>query len=405
MKILKAKIFIFAVLFLFLFFFSNDFGLIDVEKTAIITAIAVDLNDDEYEVTAQIAVPEANDTNTENKKAQISGSGKTVGAAIKNLGNTSGWYPKLEFCNLIIFGNKFKDTNIIKVLDYFTKTLRIQDSATPVLAEKKAKDILSAATPLDNISSFALQKVLFKSPGFDRDVFETDIRRFSSGYYSISSSSMMPLVKIVNQEDNENGSSSGGASGSESGSGGGKESSGGSKNGHSLFDARTTMLFKDGFVTGELNVQETFTLNMLYANYSGSTISLQNVKSADDDAHNYLLTVKQCTPKVWLNTKDDKLVLEIRLDVYCKISDQNASASDSTYSKNPPLPQAVKEKAEALLKENIENLVQKEKIYGCDFLKIKEKLYRYNNKQYSKFKDNFADKFTADITVSVSGQK
>ena len=102
----KAKLLMILVLVIFVFFFSNDFGLIDVEKTSIITAIAVDIDDNkEYIVTAQIAVPEATDTNSENLKAQLSGKGATVGKAIKDLGDLSGWFPKLAFCNLIILGN------------------------------------------------------------------------------------------------------------------------------------------------------------------------------------------------------------------------------------------------------------------------------------------------------------
>ena len=38
----KAKIILLIVFAISVFFFSSDFGLIDVEKTAIITAIAVD---------------------------------------------------------------------------------------------------------------------------------------------------------------------------------------------------------------------------------------------------------------------------------------------------------------------------------------------------------------------------
>jgi len=106
----------------FMFFFSNDFGLIDVEKTSIITAIAIDKVEQQFEVTAQIAVPEATDANTENLKAQLTGKGSTVGAALKDLGDVSGWFPKLAFCNLILLGNSLTDTNVIEALDYFAKT-------------------------------------------------------------------------------------------------------------------------------------------------------------------------------------------------------------------------------------------------------------------------------------------
>ena len=51
----------------------------------------------------------------------------------------------------------------------------------------------------------------------------------------------------------------------------------------------------------------------------------------------------------------------------------------------------------------IEKLIETEIESGCDFLKIKEKLYRYNNKQYSKYKDNYLTKLTSFVTVNVNG--
>ena len=92
-------------------------------------------------VTAQIAVPEATDTNSENLKAQIIGKGSTVGGAIKNLGDFSGWFPKLAFCNLILIGNDLSQSQAINVLDYFAKTLRVQDSALVAIAENKAYEL------------------------------------------------------------------------------------------------------------------------------------------------------------------------------------------------------------------------------------------------------------------------
>ena len=159
-------------------FFSSDFELVNIEKTAIITAIAVDKLDENYEVTAQIAVPEATDVNSENKNALISGVGGTVAGAIKNIGNQAGWFPKLAFCNLIAIGNELSSDNVIKVVDYFVKTLKIQDSALLVLAEDKAKDLMKASSPMDNISSFAIQKILLKDPGFDRDICAVNLKTF-----------------------------------------------------------------------------------------------------------------------------------------------------------------------------------------------------------------------------------
>lgn len=402
---LKAKILMIIVAVAFLFFFSNDFGLIDVEKTSIITAIAIDKEEDKFVVTAQIAVPEATDANTENLKAQLSGKGSTVGAALKDLGDVSGWFPKLAFCNLIILGNSLTDTNVIDALDYFAKTLRVQDSALVALSEKSAKELLSVTTPLDNISAFALQKIMFKTQGFDRDIATTDIKSFCSGHYSISGSAYMPLIKITDSgNDSSSNSSSGGSSGSGSSSSGGSGQSE-QKNQNKLFDARTTALFKDGYKVGELDEKLTLTFNALNSRFAGTTLPVDDVVDSNGNTSSYLLSVKRSTPKIKLIVDENQLTVDLSLKLYCKISDHAIDGSTETLSQNTPLPKEVKDKVEQTLKRQIEELVLTEKQTGCDFLNIKQKLYRRNHKQYSRYKDNFLSVMKYNISVCVDGQK
>ena len=102
----------------------------------------------------------------------------------------------------------------MNALDYFAKTLRVQDSALVVMCEKSAKEILALATPLDNISSFAIQKILLKTIGFNRDIATTDIKTFCSGHYSDSASAYMPVIKCIKaDEPNSEGGESISASG------------------------------------------------------------------------------------------------------------------------------------------------------------------------------------------------
>ena len=391
MKLIKAKIFIIAAFAAFTFFLSNDFGLIDIEKTAIITALAIDVDSDAYRVTAQVAVPESSDkTGAENVKAQISGSGKTVGAAIKNVGDLSGWYPKLDFCNLIIIGESATRENVIKILDYFSKTLRIQDSAVVVQSQKNADELLKTATPLDNISSFALQKVLLKNPGFNRDVVKSSVKTFVEGYYSDAHSSLMPLIKIVKQNQPKSDKN---------------EQSGDKTAGDSLFDSSETALFLSGIKVGELNANETLSLNMLTEDFSLTTLELKNVTDYNGKTADYLLTVKKCTPKITLSTETGALNLDISVTLYCKISDQNTEVSDATYNKNTPLPSFITAAAEKTIEENLQSLVTVEKNTGCDILKIKERLYRTKHGDYDRYKNSFIEDFTANVKVKVEGQK
>ena len=401
---LKAKIIMILVAVAFLFFFSNDFGLIDVEKTSIITAIAIDKSGENFEVTAQIAVPEATDANTENLKAQLSGKGSTVGAALKDLGDVSGWFPKLAFCNLILLGNSLSQTNVIEALDYFAKTLRVQDSALVALSEKSAKELLSVSTPLDNISAFALQKIMLKTQGFDQDVASTDIKSFCAGHYSKTGSAYMPLIKIISAgDDSSGGSQQGGTSGGSGSTSGTSEGQSSSKNENKLFDARTTALFKDGYKVGELDDNLTLVFNALTKEFSDTTLPVDGVIE-DGKSSNYLLTVIDSSSKISLDLTDGFNV-KINLKMYCKISDHAVDGSKETLSQNVPLSNALKEKAEKQLSTYITDMFETCRQTGCDFLSIKEKLYRRHYKQYSKYKDNYLSVMKLNLSVSVTGQK
>lgn len=422
MKTLKPKLLLIILFAIGILFFSNDFGLIDIEKTAIITAIAIDKADDgDYLVTCQIAVPEASNSVSENQKAQISGKGGTVATALKSTGSTSGWFPQTIFCNLIIVGNDLTQDNVITVLDYFSKTMRVQDSAQVVLAEKKAKELLDSTSPLDNISSFAIQKILLKNPGFDQDVCAVDIKTFCVGYYSSNASSYMPIVKIKSptlsqdnsssgqgelsqgssNESKTNGSGGSGGSGSSSGSSGGvSDNSGNKTSGKALFDATSTALFVKGVKVGELDKNLTHTFNVLTKQINGSAFEINNV-----DGKNYLLTVLKDDSIIQVCADTNKLDVNIDVKLFCKISDQNTQGSNNAFDNTNPIPERVRLHAQNQIEQSINELIATSKNTGCDFLNLKQKLYRFNFEQYSNYKDNFFDKMNLNIKVSIKGQR
>ncbi len=400
-KTFKAKIAMILVAIAFLFFFSNDFGLIDVEKTSIITAIAIDKENEDYLVTAQIAVPEATDTNSENLKAQLTGKGSTVGGALKDLGDVSGWFPKLAFCNLILIGNSLSNTNVIEALDYFAKTLRVQDSALVALTEKSAKEVLSSSTPLDNISAFALQKIMLKTQGFDNDVASTDIKTFCVGHYSKNNSSFMPLIKMVPSGEEGVSSSQSGTKSPKTSSG---QNSNNEKNKQILYDARSTALFKNGRLVGELDSDLTLTLNALTENVKGTTIPVDSVLDKNGKHSNYLLTVTGSKKKIKF-IKSEIPTLSVALSLYCKVSDHAVDGSTDSLSENKPLPKELTDKTRDIMRDRIDKLLKKSIETGCDFLGLNEKLYRSNYKQYSLYKDDLLSKIKVQISVNIEGQK
>ncbi|MBR5900002.1 MAG: hypothetical protein IKZ38_01260 [Clostridia bacterium] len=406
----KHRILWIIILFAFatVLFFSNDFGLIDVEKEAIITAVAIDNEDGKYSVTVQIAVPEATSTSAQNTKTQITGKGDTIGGAIKNTGDVSGWFPQLAFCNLIIIGNSLCSTDIIKVLDFFAKTLRVQDSAQIVLADNSARELLEKTTPLDNISSFAIQKILFKNPGFDTDVATNDIKTFCAGYYDLSGSSFMPIVKVLDfnaKQENSNGSSSQGQQGSngQQSSSDGSSGGGSEDKGKNFFDASTTALFLKGIKVGELNEAQTHAFNFLWRNVKGTTLSVNY--SGANEIERYLLKVLRCNTKTKLKADDKGIKMKVEVDIYCKIADHNSGDHNANLSNNKPLPNDLIEQTENILKNNFNDLFKVSKQTNCDFLQIRQRLYRFGHKYYERYQKDCLDLVKPEISVRISGQK
>lgn len=397
MKHNKIKLLLVSLFVIVTLFFSNDFGLIDIERTAIITALAIDYTDSDslYEVTAQIAVPEATDANTESKHAQIIGKGGTIAGAIKNIGDVSGWYPNMSFCNLLIISRDMAKTNVLTALDFFSKTLRLQDSALVVMADEKAKDLLYDSTPLDDISSFALQKIIIKNAGFKNDVVVTDIKNFCTGYYSSNSSSYMPIIKTIKQnKESESGEKSSPSNATKT------PSNGNTSKDNTLFIADTTALFKDGVMVGELDKYQSFAFNLLTKNMRDSIYEL----SASDDL-NYLVAVNKNKRKIKINATENELNIIITLDLYCKVGDHNAPVSESAPSSNVRLPLAVQKTAEELFTQKINELIETQRQTNCDFLNIKQEIYKKNFKFYTTYKDNYLSQMKVDVSVNVYGQE
>ena len=190
--------------------------------------------------------------------------------------------------------------------------------------------------------------------------------------------------------------SSSGTSGTSGGSSGGTKT-----DGSSLFDASSTSLFKNGIKVGELDRDLTIALNMLTKDFDLTTLSVGE-NDVSGDITNYLITVKSCSAKLSLTTSE-KLTLIADVKLYCKLSDDNSGRSSREYRDNLPLPENVKLLAENKIKADISALFTEQKNSGCDFLKVKEKLYRYRHDDYERLKDKVND-FNYLINVVVAGQ-
>ena len=136
-----SRYYLLVVLFLAFLFFTNDFGLIDTQKTAIVTAVGIDREGDEVILTSQIAIPQSSSQGKSTEAVLLVTRGKTVSEAFEEVNAKTGWYPKLVFCKLLVLGKKTAEQNVFDVLDFFLLDEYLTDDCLVTVCEGKAKEM------------------------------------------------------------------------------------------------------------------------------------------------------------------------------------------------------------------------------------------------------------------------
>ena len=126
-------------------FFTNDFGLVDIHKTAIITAVGIDAEEGEVIVTCEVAVPQPSQSGDNIKYTQIQGSGLTIADALNEVNSKTGFYPKLQFCKLILVGEDCQNQELFRMLGCFYRKNYSELTALVAMCKGKASDKIGRA--------------------------------------------------------------------------------------------------------------------------------------------------------------------------------------------------------------------------------------------------------------------
>lgn len=391
----RAKILIIIFIGIFFFYFTTDFSLINIEKTALIISLGVDKTTKGYEVTTQIAIPEASNTQSNNKESVISAEGKTLYEAITKIGGLTGWYPKLSFCNLIVIGENLLTENIMGLVDFFVRSYKVEDSAILCSCEGTAKELLLSSSPLDNISGLSLSKIFVRDYNGASRVMTTSIKQFSIGYYSHSKMGYMPFIKqVLTDESGKGGKSapsstisqtSSAGTGSGSGSGSSSESKG-EKSGEQqlvIYDANTCVLFNNGHKISTLNGDEALCYSLLYKSVTEAVFTIPSV---DDDGKmgDLSISINRVKNKLSLTYENDTPILNGDIKVWLRISDASMSESIKSLSTLGTLNNKVLHDAKNYILDNLNQVYEKCQEANCDIFEVKNLLYRYHHKNYER---------------------
>lgn len=397
MKFLKTKFLPILVGLTLLLFLTNNFGLIDIEKTAIIIALGIDRveSTQKYEVTAQIAVPQSTNSSKNNDDALVSGKGSTIADAIDDIAVTTGWYPLLAFCNLIVLGENTLNANVMTFVDVFIRTDKIPDSSLLVACEGKAQDLLTAASPLDSVSAFALEKILVKDLAKLNRISFVNVKDFAKGYFSKSKSSYMPYIKkikVVTAPPAQEGG--GGGAGGGSGSGSDEKY---------VFDGTTTLMFKNGVNVGMLDENQTLTFNLRKHESIDTFFDIEDVKIGEKTAA-ATIGINESKKRFALEIKNSP-VFRIELTLKCHVEDVNSSEDVADLFTTQIIPddalRQIEDEIERIYKESFKKMQEA----NCDLYLLTDELYKFHYKKYDEYKDDILQKTQIDVKVKCELQR
>ncbi len=398
---------IITILLAFLFF-SNDFGLTDVQKTALVIAVGIDREENEFVVTSQIALPKSEKDGENAQSAQIVSKGKTVSEAFEQINAKTGWYPKLVFCQLIVLGESATKKNVFDGLNFFLRDEYLSDGCLLAACDGSAQELLNAKNPVEELSGLAASKILSLHSERVGTVLPSTLREFSESYYAEGKSGYLPILKAEppqektaeSEKSKGQGRDDGEKQGksSDSGSSGGSGKSGGQKSGgdneKKVFSASETALFLDGVQVGKLTQEESKTFAFVKSKLRLATYL---VKKGEIE---YALNVKRNSPKIKLSLKENtEPKLEISITVTAGILDGAKAQSVEALSDAGEIPSGVLLKAEEKLKTDLIALFEKACDLRCDIFECIETLKRKEYEEYPTQKNNLLENIRPEVTV------
>ena len=368
LKALPMKLWLLLGIALAVFFFMNDFELVDIQKTAIILAAGIDRKETGYSMTAQIAVPKGVDRTTGGTSAvNFIAEGETIADCVADIYCKTGWVPKFVFCNLLVIGEETAKENVFDALDFFLHNEYMSDGCYVAVCEGKAEELLTSESAVDDTSSQAVAKLFNDTNTKSGKSTKMSLREFAIGYHSVTKSGYMPFIVQHKQE----------GSGSES-SGGQSGSGGGGQQEQKIYCAERTALFYDGKQVGLLGPDETFAFCMMAGKmFNGYLLT-------EEDGKPVTLTVLDDKAGVSLDTKGAPKIT-VQVDLTVRLFNRSIPAEIEDVARED-ISNELLENAKGTVEELVKKVFEATRESGCDLFKLNQSLYRSSKRKYEEWK-------------------
>ncbi len=372
----------------------------------IVSFLAIDKNDDNFEATAVAYIPKSTQTFSENYKV-ISSKGKTLYEAISNVGVLAGKIPALAHANLIIVNDRLCEEGLLSSFDYLKREYGLGSDTIVMNTSVSAKDILTSANELSVASGISLGEI---STFNDQNIIHkrSDVESIYSASFAPNKSSILMNIELEEEGIDiggspTSGSSSGDLIGETPGSAGSGEESGGAKK--KLANKGTAVVLKEGKKIMNLSTDDVKNLNWMKKSNNSVSLTLKNY--SDENFTNSTLTLLALKNKVKFNPhfENQNPVLNILImpemgivEVNQELIDKNIYVSKYKFATDKML-EVVKNRIITQTRSVLDKLVAN----NADILSIYQKFDSKDTRQFERYLNSLEnrDDYLRDIEINI----
>ena len=381
---------------------------------AIVTAVGLDKNEQDYEVTLMTFLSHPNQSYSEQYEV-ISCSAPSISEAFTNASLQIGKNISLFHTHTAIVSERLLEEDIASALDYLGRVASLPQSCVLISTNVTSKQFLEFVQELDKESDINLEELLFYTSNYVLWKYTT-INSFYEGYYSPVKASILGHLTITQGDVNgipikntENvvglGSSSGGSSGGSESSkssgsqqsespnqtngaqqSGGESQSSSSSNQLQIVNDGSCLLIKNGKMQAHMTKEQLRGLNWLNSSTSGAVITLENFSDQTFDEARLIYKVQREQVLDKVEFENGVPVYTANIKLFISLMEANGSKEELTESREVAyISDEVRELIEKQVKTEINSSLEFLSTQNCDTLDMYEKFYENCRAQTKNF--------------------
>ncbi len=334
----------------------------ELNNSAIVNALGVDMIDGKYIVSIQIINTSKNSDEQNNLKKPIvyTGTGKTLNEALSNINSKSSKVLYLGHLELVIVGETIARNGLSETTDYFIRNNDISKNFTILVANGNTpEEILNVPTPLVNFPSgniLGSVEIYSSISGVSNNI---KFLKFVKDLTNPGIEPVMSSIKIIENNNNE-------------------------KN----LQISSLGIFKKDKLLGFLNDEDTKGYNFITDNIKNTNITL-----ITKDKNYISIAINNSKTKIKSQIKDNIPTIIINLSSSMEVKENNGE-----YDINQ-----IKILTENKIKKMITNTINKIKEeYQSDILGFGNNLYKTKNSYWNNYKNNWNNNYFLDVKTEIN---